>query len=649
MQPAVPFVPAFPASSAVSQTRPQLPASVVPITSEPEFAPAPTSAPFAATRAPFPSLPGKAAGPDPFWVGQELLKQKEITVDQLRGAQTAHEARPGRPFIDTLLTLGLATAPQIAALIAARHDLKTVDLSTVGLDPKAARLMPAARARRAAVLPFAINGPELSIAVADPAHYTATLASGDFKFDRFLLFVAPRRDILSLIDEVWREDVPATNAQELLKHMASLAIKKRASDIHLEPRSTGLEIRFRIDGEMVHEFYVGPESKQLIINAAMILAGLDTSEQRKPQDGQAKITIGAKEYTFRVATLPSAFGTRATLRVLDNDAHARSFADQGLTPSNETLMRQVITNPNGIILVTGPTGSGKTTFLHCTLNQVHAPSLNIMTIEDPIEYTNPRYNQTQVNPGVGLDFAGALRAILRQDPDIILIGEARDRETAEVMFRSSLTGHLVFSTLHTNTAVGAIARLRDMQIESFLIGTALRAVTAQRLVRRLCPKCSVPHPHCDQLRQKFELPEADFRAANPDGCPACRHRGYYRRIGIFEIYPIVFDHSTEIQEIHDAQAATMHRLETELAAAANESIRSGIVGQISEARVRFSRQLEATRQKANEVVHLILSNAPEGEISAVYRRRGFPSMREDGIAKAAAGVTTLDEVFAEVL
>lgn len=610
----------------------------------------PAKPPAGATVIPFPSssvVP--AASNEQFWIGDELVKRGDLTREQFSGAKVAHAKMPGVPFVDTLLSLQLVSVSVIAELIASKHSLTVVDLQTEGIDPKVARELAAPRARSLLALPYKREAEVIYVAIADPATYPLPIARSDLKSGSVRFRVAPRRDILAMIDEAWRKDGEAANASELLLHYAHVAIRKRASDIHLEPRANGLEIRLRIDGELVHEAYIPADMRDLLLNAAMIAGRCDMHQRARPQDGQAKLEVHHKVYTFRVATLPTVFGLRATLRVLDEDAHARSFGDQGLSPAGEKLLRPMLKQPNGVILVTGPTGSGKTTFLHCALNALHAPSVNIITIEDPVEYTNPKYNQVPVNAEQGLTFATALRSVLRHDPDIILIGETRDRETAEIMIRSSLTGHLVFSTLHTNTAAGAVTRLLDMGVEPFLVATSLRAITAQRLVRRLC-KCSVPHPHLSTLRKEYNMPDADFRAANASGCPECGYRGFARRVGIFEIFPIVFDHSEAIAGLEAAQADELAGLErVRSCASPGTPEHQAAEESLAAARVRHAALISAEREKANEVVQLILNRAPEAQIAEAYRRRGFPSLRDDGIAKAAAGITTLEEVFSEVL
>lgn len=632
----------------LAEPEPAALATVVPMPPPAPAAPVP-----AKTAAPFGKLPGIPVPVDPFWMGELLVKRKTITPEQLRGAMEAHKGRV-HPFVDTLLLLGLLTPAAAAEMVAERHNLATVDLSIVGVDPKVARELPASRAKRVGAVPFRRDNGAIHVAVTDPQTYPRAVAAGDLKTEHITYFVAPRRQILALIEEVSRAGAPAANASELLAHYLNLGVKKRASDMHLEPKENNLEIRYRIDGELVHEAFIDNEMKPLIVNAAMIASGMNPSEVRLPQDGQAKMTFGAKTYTFRVSTAPTNFGLMATLRVLDDEAHARSFADQGLSEEAERTIRRLLKHPDGILLSTGPTGSGKTTFTHCALDHLHSPSLKIITIEDPIEYTNPRYCQSQVKPDIGYGFSEALRTALRHDPDIIYIGEIRDRETAMIAIRSALTGHLVFGTLHTNSGIGAIPRLIDMEVPPFLIASSLRGVVGQRLVRRLCTNktCSQPHPQLEHLRHQFNLPTATFRVHNPEGCEHCRHRGFIGRVGIFEVFPLEFDHSEQIHALEHQQSDLFAEAERRRAAigdgpAAADALRA-LEEELAPRLRAAAAAIDAERKKQNEVVDLIHRRAPDSEIAAVYRRRGFKTMLEDGVQKAAAGITTLEEVYANL-
>ena len=337
------------------------------------------------------------------------------------------------------------------------------------------------------------------------------------------------------------EDADEAPIIRLINAMISEAIKENASDIHIEPDGKNVNIRFRIDGVLRKVIEPDISLAPFLISRIKIMAKLDIAEKRLPQDGRITLRIGAHSVDIRVSTLPGNQGERIVLRILDKQNTRLSLDQLGLSQDQSDAIKSLVAMPHGIILVTGPTGSGKTTSLYAMLNQLEKHEKNIITIEDPVEYQLEGISQTQVDPKVELTFAKGLRAILRQDPDVVMVGEIRDRETAEISVQASLTGHLVLSTLHTNTAIGAITRLRDMGIESFLLSSSLIGVIAQRLVRRLCPECKQPE----------ELERPDIINNLPDngrdntitlyraqGCEACNHIGYKGRIGIYEIVPL---------------------------------------------------------------------------------------------------------------
>jgi type IV pilus assembly protein PilB len=599
-----------------------------------------TTAPFpGATRAPF-------APQDPFWLGEALVADGSITRDQFKKACESH--RPGTPFADTLQALSIASATKIAELIAAKHGLPTVDFAHETFDPTVVRKLPQIRATKVCALPFKLRDGVLSIAIADPSQYPAVQAAADLKHERIEFYVAPRRNVLALIADAWRNDLPATNTREFLESILNLSIRRGASDIHLVPRESSLVVRFRVDGEIIDETYVGSEFRVLLVNQAITNARLDTMESRKPQHGQIKQEFAGRVYTFRLATLPTFHGLAAYLRVLDESAHSRPLAALGLHPDQAKLAISVLDKPDGVIIATGPTGSGKTTLLHSLLSRLPR-SLNIITVEDPIEYVNPNYTQVTVKTERGQSFDGYLADLLRCDPDVMLFGEIRTRETAEATIRASLTGHLVFTTLHTNDGVAAIARLVDLKIEPFLIGSGIRAIMAQRLIRKLCPKCSVPDVRLETLRQSFGKPTADFRQAHPDGCSHCNYRGTLRRTGIFEVLPIIFDHSAEITAQTQHYSTLIQDIERQLTnhkltpAAAEQ-----LTGELARLTGELAKAISDERKKEQEVVDLIIQKAPEELIRSIYRRRGILSLRDHGIEKAAAGEVSLDEVFSHV-
>ena len=373
---------------------------------------------------------------------------------------------------------------------------------------------------------------------------------------------------------------------KLINAMLGEAIKEEASDIHIETFENSLVIRFRIDGVLREILKPQRKLAALLVSRIKVMAKLDIAEKRVPQDGRISLRIGGRAVDVRVSTMPSSYGERVVLRLLDKNAVKLELSTLGMTDQNHNLIRDLINKPHGIVLVTGPTGSGKSTTLYAGLLEVNSRDRNILTVEDPIEYAIEGIGQTQVNTKVDMTFARGLRAILRQDPDVVMIGEIRDIETAEIAVQASLTGHLVFSTLHTNSAVGAITRLRDMGIEPFLLSSSLLGVLAQRLVRTLCPSCKIPYAPTEKERQLLKLGENEevtlYRAV---GCDQCNLTGYKGRTGIHEL--LVVD------------------------------------------------------QNVRELIH---TEAGEQAIEKVIRRH-TPSIRDDGLAKVFAGITTLEEIL----
>ncbi len=351
------------------------------------------------------------------------------------------------------------------------------------------------------------------------------LAVGEDSLDILATDLPTADDLLDSAD-----DAPAIR---LINGIIADAVRQGVSDIHIEPYESGLVVRMRIDGVLREVLKMPPHVAPVVVSRIKVMARLDIAERRIPQDGRIGLTLGGKTLDVRVSTLPSRAGERVVLRLLDKENAGIDFDLLGLSGVADQVMRSALAEPNGIILVTGPTGSGKTTTLYAALRQLNDGSRNILTVEDPVEYAVDGVGQTQVNPKVGLTFAAGLRAILRQDPDVVMVGEIRDRETADIAVQASLTGHLVLSTVHTNDAIGAITRLRDMKIEPFLIASSLRAVVAQRLVRRLCPECREPVQAEGSVASLlgFDPGTVVYRAV---GCPVCNGSGYKGRIGVFE-------------------------------------------------------------------------------------------------------------------
>ncbi len=373
---------------------------------------------------------------------------------------------------------------------------------------------------------------------------------------------------------------------KLINAMLSEAIKEGASDIHIETFENTLSIRFRVDGVLREVLTPSRKLAPLLVSRVKVMAKLDIAEKRVPQDGRISLRIGGRAVDVRVSTMPSSHGERVVMRLLDKNAVQLDLHSLGMTPENHSDFCKLLARPHGIILVTGPTGSGKSTTLYAGLQEINSPKRNILTVEDPIEFDIDGIGQTQVNSKVDMTFARGLRAILRQDPDVVMVGEIRDLETAQIAVQASLTGHLVLSTLHTNTAIGAITRLRDMGIEPFLISSSLLGVLAKRLVRTLCSNCKEPYEADKEQKKLFGMTEDQSLVLyHATGCESCNFKGYRGRTGIHEL--LLVD---------------------------------------------------------NSVQELIHSEAGEQSIEKVVRTH-TPSIREDGLKKVRQGVTTLEEVM----
>lgn len=371
----------------------------------------------------------------------------------------------------------------------------------------------------------------------------------------------------------------------LVNVVLTQALRRQASDIHIEPYEKDIKVRFRIDGILYEIFSLPKRFQAHIVSRLKVMANLDIAEKRLPQDGRIKIKVANKTVDIRISVIPMAFGERIVLRLLDKSISILGLAEMGMAPKRLEIFEKLINKNTGILLVTGPTGSGKTTTLYAALNRINSMEKNIITIEDPVEYELKGVGQIQVNPKTELTFARGLRSVLRHDPDIIMVGEIRDLETVEIAIQASLTGHLVFSTLHTNDATGALTRLVDMGVEPFLIASSLLAVLAQRLVRRICPDCKEPfHPEESTL-EELGLPK-DQVFYHGKGCDACMQSGYRGRTGIFEL--LVMD---------------------------------------------------------NDVRHLLTSGADSVKMKDMAVRNGMATLFEDGLLKVKTGLTTLNEVL----
>lgn len=469
--------------------------------------------------------------------------------------------------VRALVEQGVLTEAQVASARAAQAGLPFVELLEYPVDRTAVSMVAASLCRRHEVLPIAMSGDSLTLAMVDPGNVFAIDDVRAATRLQIYLVVAERNDLISAIDRFHRADgelsdltteleeesagtdLALAGAQEaqqddapivrFVNLLISQAIQDRASDIHIEPAERQMNVRYRIDG-VLHEMQQAPKAIQNgVISRLKIMSDIDIAERRKPQDGRMSVSHGGRKIDLRVATLPTVWGEKVVMRILDNSESTMSLNDLAMLDYNMSAYRSSFTKPYGMILVTGPTGSGKSTTLYTTLHAVARPEINVITVEDPVEYRMPGINQVQVNPKAGLTFASALRSILRSDPDVVLIGEIRDQETAQIAVEAALTGHLVLSTLHTNNAPSAITRLTEMDIEPFLVGSALDAVVAQRLARRLCDRCKEAyhptHAELASLRVGFDPSQPLPTLFKPVGCQTCSGTGYRGRIAVHEV------------------------------------------------------------------------------------------------------------------
>ena len=485
--------------------------------------------------------------------------------------------------VRALVEQGVLTEAQVASARAAQAGLSFVELLEYPVDRTAVSLVAASLCRRHEVLPIARSEDSLTLAMADPGN---VFAIDDVRAATRLqinLVVAERTDLISAIDRFHRADGELDDITSALEEestsrdivlaenepppddapivrfvnlLISQGIQDKASDIHIEPAEHDLRVRYRIDG-VLHEMQTAPKAVQNgVISRIKIMSDIDIAERRKPQDGRMSVSHGGRKIDLRVATLPAVWGEKVVMRILDNSSLGMDMKDLNLLPQNFEAYRSSYTKPYGMILVTGPTGSGKSTTLYTTLHAVARPEINVITVEDPVEYRMAGVNQVQVNPRAGLTFASALRSILRSDPDVVLVGEIRDHETAQIAIEASLTGHLVLSTLHTNDAPSAITRLIEMDIEPFLVGSALDCVVAQRLARRLCERCKETYQYdpieLSRMRLGFDpsqgLPTL-FRAV---GCASCSGTGYRGRLALHEVMLV----SEEIERLAVARSSS---------------------------------------------------------------------------------------------
>lgn len=553
---------------------------------------------------------------------QILIRQGIVGQSQVEEAQQM-AAGTDSSTAECLVRLGYATGEEVMRALAEEHGLDYVNLGEVTIPPEVIELVPESVARENAILPLIEDGGALTVLVSDP-YDVETLDKLRFILDRKVdIALAPKESILEAVNRYYggndaesadsmlqeftetaidftetAEEV-ATETEEVDESSAPIvrlvhliiteAVQLRASDIHVEPFEDRIRVRYRIDGVMIERDACPRRLLGALLSRIKILSKIDIAERRRPQDGRIKIQVGEKQLDLRVSVLPTNHGQSVVMRLLDKDSIKVGVRQLGLGERDFKHFRGLLRRPNGIVLVTGPTGSGKTTTLYAALNELNRPDRKIITAEDPVEYYLPGINQVQVRHDIGLDFARIIRAMLRQAPNIILVGEMRDTETAEMGIQASLTGHLVFSTLHTNDAPSAVTRMVDMGVPAYLVASSVVAILAQRLVRVVCAKCKQPHvPSQAMLDAAGISPEVAAKAsfAKGRGCGACQKSGYRGRLGIFELMMM----TTRIRE-------------------------------------------------------LAFQGRSAVDIRRVAREQGMSTLFEDGIAKALNGVTTLEEVF----
>jgi type IV pilus assembly protein PilB len=504
-------------------------------------------------------------------LGALLMRAGIITERQLTDALEVHKAT-GSPLGRVLVDLGYATNGSILSVMAKQIGIEYVDFKVRRPDANAIAVVPRELASRYTLMPVEITDDHLVVAMADPQN---VLALDDLRIVtgyEIKPAISTKDDIIAAVDEFYKvattiteddtsgfKDVDVISIEDLtevsdeapivklVNYIINKAVADRASDIHIEPQERDLRVRYRIDG-VLHEVMRSPKTtQQAILSRFKIMAEMDIAETRKPQDGHCALTISGHKMDFRVSTLPTVYGERVVLRILRKDNIMLRLEDLGFLPDALARFESSFRKPYGAILVTGPTGSGKSTSLYAAINVLNEPGKHILTAEDPVEYRLPGVNQVQTNVKAGLTFARALRSFLRCSPDIILVGEIRDQETAGIAIESALTGHLVLSTLHTNDAAGAITRLTEMGVEPFLVASSVDCVLAQRLARRLCPDCKEEYKPPKQVLldagyREDDLPDKLWR---PKGCKKCGGTGYRGRLGVHEVMLV----SEEIGEL----------------------------------------------------------------------------------------------------
>ncbi len=501
-------------------------------------------------------------------IGEVLLEDKMITQEQLDYALKVQKSR-GKRLGDMLIELGYVKEDEIAKALGKRLNVDYADLSKFKIKLNALDLLTKSYCEKNKIIPIECNDKMVVIATNDPMNFylmddikmrtgrnvkfvlsTKTdieiaitqyydETSSEVRANVNQQFELEKLSILDL-DEQLKNEIENAPIVKFVNTLIFNAVSSNASDIHIEPSKINTKIRMRIDGQLIDKMEINIAAHNSIVTRIKIMAKMDISEKRVPQDGRIEIQENGKTIDLRVSSIPTVFGEKIVIRVLGGMGNLLGISNLGLSAKNSNIFNKIIKSPNGIILVCGPTGSGKTTTLYSILKEVNKSTVNIITIEDPVEYRLDGISQVQVNNKTGLTFANGLRSILRQDPDIIMLGEIRDTETAEIAVKSAITGHLVLSTIHTNSAAGTIPRLIDMNIEPFLLSSAIVGVIAQRLVKRLCPKCKFEYTSNEEEMEYLGI-DKPIKLYKATGCEECDQTGYKGRIAIHEVLPVTTD------------------------------------------------------------------------------------------------------------
>ncbi|MCH5263509.1 MAG: Flp pilus assembly complex ATPase component TadA [Lachnospiraceae bacterium] len=523
-------------------------------------------------------------------LGDVLVNSGVITEQDLEKG-LARQKGTGRKLGEVLVDEGLVSEDNIARALSSQLRYEMVELQNIEVDPEVLKLVPANVAKKYKVLPFELSPDSMMIrlAMADPMDMAAlddiniitnmqvepvvaTTSGVMLAIDQYYgqadmksaleEYTREKESQMEEQEDLYSEDVNNSPIVQLVKGMIDQAVRQRASDIHIEPMEKQVRIRYRIDGALYEKATYNIRLLPAMVARIKIIGGMDISEKRKPQDGRITQVVDRREYDIRVSILPTVYGEKIVMRLTSKNALSREKSQLGFKPDELKKFDHILMNPHGIILVTGPTGSGKSTTLYTALSELNKEDVNIITVEDPVEANIDGINQVQVNNKANLTFASALRSILRQDPDIIMIGEIRDQETASIAVQASITGHLVVSTLHTNSAASTITRLADMGIEPYLIADATIGVIAQRLVRRLCPDCKKPKKaDADDLELLMRKPDEDITVYEPCGCSRCDNTGFRGRIGVYEIMEVTQPLKTIISKGGNAEEIKNKALE----------------------------------------------------------------------------------------